>query len=197
MSRNEERMGAPNLQVESLSPVAQPSSLPAPDEVNMSWYTPTTTMVDLPSQGLFYSENHPLHKQTSLEIKYLTAKEEEILTNKQLLKKGIALDRVLSSILVDKRINVEELLLGDKSALLVAARITGFGEDYGLKSSCRACSHVNELNYNLDERKNRPIVSEYQGATRIPGKLGSFTVTLPQSGIELECKLLRGADETH
>lgn len=194
MSRNEERMGAPNLQVGSPPVVAQPSSLPAPQATNMSWYTPTTTTVDLPSKGRFYPEGHPLHNQEFVEITFMTAKEEEFLTNKSLLKKGLALDRVLSSVLVDKSINIDTLFLGDKSAILVAARVTGFGHEYALKSGCRACGHVNEFTYDLDARENTEILEEYQGAKRLPN--GNFTVMLPRTGVELECRLLTGADET-
>ena len=94
-----------------------------------SWSVPTE-FVDLPSKGQYYSQNHPLNGRESLEIRYMTAKEEDILTSRALLKEGVALDRMLTNILVDKDINIDDILLGDKNALLVAARKTGYGPDY-------------------------------------------------------------------
>ena len=95
-----------------------------------SFVTPTT-FVDLPSKGRFYGEAHPLHQSDTIEIRHMTAKEEDILTSEALLKKGIAVDRMLQSVVVDKRIKVRDLLVGDKNAMIIASRITGFGPQYG------------------------------------------------------------------
>jgi hypothetical protein len=82
-----------------------------------------TEFIDLPSEGKFYPEGHPLHGQTTLEIKQMTAKEEDLLTSRALLKKGIALDRLLSSVIVNKSIDPNSLLVGDRNAILIATRV--------------------------------------------------------------------------
>jgi hypothetical protein len=87
-----------------------------------------TEFVDMPSKGKYYPKEHPFHNKESVEIKFMTAKEEDILTSRALLKKGIAIDRMLQSILMEN-VDVDSLLVGDKNALVVAARITGYGEN--------------------------------------------------------------------
>ena len=77
-----------------------------------------TEIVDLPSEGRFYPENHPLHGEATIEIRYMTAKDEDILTSRALLKKGVALDKMINNLLVDKRLNPDDMLVGDKNAIL-------------------------------------------------------------------------------
>ena len=93
MSRNENRLGLPEspTQDETLAPVAAPQEGAGPA---FSWSVPTE-FVELPSRGIFYHQGHPLYNTTSTEIKYMTAKEEDILTSRSLLKEGVALDRML------------------------------------------------------------------------------------------------------
>ena len=88
---------------------------------------PTET-IDLPSKGLLYPQENPLSAGT-VEIKYMTAKEEDILTNQSYIKKGIVVDKLLQSLLVTK-VNYDDLVVGDKNAILVAARVLGYGKDY-------------------------------------------------------------------
>ena len=80
---------------------------------SLDFATPTE-LVDLPSKGRFYSPNHPLHNQETIEIKYMTARDEDILTSPTLLKKGVAIDRFLQNVILNQRINVSSLLSGDK-----------------------------------------------------------------------------------
>jgi hypothetical protein len=88
---------------------------------------PTET-IDLPSKGLLYPEDSELAKGV-IEIKYMTAKEEDILTNQSYIKNGTVLDKLIKSLIVSK-INFDDLLVGDKNAIMVAARILGYGSDY-------------------------------------------------------------------
>ena len=88
-----------------------------------------TEVITLPSQGKCYSENHPLAKG-EIEIKYMTAKEEEILASQNLIKKGVVLDMLFESIIADKSINIDDILLGDKNAIVLATRILGYGPEY-------------------------------------------------------------------
>lgn len=95
----------------------------------MSKFSLPTETVELPSKGLLYPESSPLKKGT-VEMKYMTAREEDILTNNNYIQDGTALDRAIKSLIVDKSINYDELLVGDKNALMVAARILAYGKDY-------------------------------------------------------------------
>ena len=83
-----------------------------------------TEVVDLPSRGLLYPDGSSL-SSGKVEIKYMTAKEEDILTSPNLIKQGIVIDKLLESLIVDKDINIGDLLTGDKNSILVAARILG------------------------------------------------------------------------
>ena len=95
----------------------------------MSKFSLPTETVELPSKGLLYPESSPLKKGT-VEMKYMTAREEDILTNNNYIQDGTALDRTIKSLIVDKAINYDDLLVGDKNALMVAARILAYGKDY-------------------------------------------------------------------
>ena len=85
-------------------------------------------IVELPSKGLLYAEDSPL-SSGKIEMKYMTAKEEDILTNQNYIEKGVVIDKLLQSLIVDKKITYNDLLIGDKNALLVAARVLGYGKD--------------------------------------------------------------------
>jgi len=87
-----------------------------------------TEEIDLPSQGLLYPESNPL-SSGKVEIKYMTAKEEDILTNQAYIEKGTVIDKLLQSLIVTK-INYNDLVVGDKNAIMVAARVLGYGNDY-------------------------------------------------------------------
>ena len=88
-----------------------------------------TEVVGLPSKGLLYPKESPL-SSGEIEIKYMTAREEDILTSANLIKKGIVIDKLLESLIVNKQIKVDELLVGDKNAVLIASRILAYGKDY-------------------------------------------------------------------
>lgn len=87
-----------------------------------------TEIVPLPSKGLLYPEGHPLSEGT-IEMKYMTAKEEDILTSQNLIKQGVVLDKLFESLIVTP-INYNDLYVGDKNAIMIAARILGYGKDY-------------------------------------------------------------------
>ena len=145
-------MGLPDNLVFEEDPTVDPSS-PADFSAqdNLGWVTPTE-FISLPTQGAFYPEGHPLCNVESIEIKYMTAKEEDILTSESLIKKGIALDRLLQSVMVDKSIPLNDLLVADKNALLIGTRITGYGPAYETNVTCPSCSSVTEYEFNLESR---------------------------------------------
>src|SRR6056300_1773849 len=92
-----------------------------------------TEVVELPSKGLLYPEGSPL-VEGKIEMKYMTAKEEDILTNQNYIRQGIVIDKLLKSLIVSK-INFEDLLIGDKDAIIIASRILGYGKDYNFTIS--------------------------------------------------------------
>ena len=165
-------------------------------------FTCPTEFVDLPSGGKYYSKEHPLHNKDTIEIRFMTAKDEDILTSKSLLKKGVAIDRFLQNILVDKTIKLDTLVVGDKNALVVAARITGYGADYSTKVTCPSCAESQDYSFNLDEGTTReggletlnkinPESAESVTAT----ENNTWLISCPRSKATVEVKLLSGVDE--
>lgn len=141
-----------------------------------------TEMVDLPSKGLLYSEDSPL-RSGKLEMKYMTAKEEDILTNSNYIQQGIVLDKLLESLIVTK-INFKDLLVGDKNAILIASRILGYGQDYEFEMNGR--TYQVDLTTLTD--KELPEDVNYSNGNE-------FNFTLPASKDEITFKLLSHGDE--
>ena len=108
-------------------------------------------LVPLPSKGRVYPPEHPLHMQESIEIRSMTAKEEDILTSKALIKKGTVITELIKSCLIDKRIDPNDMILGDRNALMVSLRITGYGADYQIEVGCPACGERSKQEFNLSE----------------------------------------------
>jgi|TARA_R110000796_G_scaffold69832_1_gene158969 hypothetical protein len=188
MSRNQERMGMPDLQ-DGGSPAPTQSS-----GAQMEWSVPTE-MVDLPSKGNDYQGPHPLAGVEQVEIRFMTAKEEDILTSRSLLKSGMALNRLVDSLVVDKRVKASDLLIGDRNAILVAARITGYGKEYDVRMTCPACSAANEMVYNIDEIIKLKYQDLEGSDVSKNSTNGYYVTTLPKSGYLVEFKLLTAADE--
>ena len=88
-----------------------------------------TEMVELPSKGYFYFDGHPL-SSGKVEVKYMTAREEDILTSQNLIQQGLVIDKLLEALIVDKSIKLDDMLIGDKNAIMVSARILGYGKEY-------------------------------------------------------------------
>ncbi len=141
-----------------------------------------TEMVDLPSKGLFYPENHPL-ASGKIEMKYMTAKEEDILTNRAYIEKGIVIDKLLQSLIVTK-FDYNDLLLVDKNAIMIAARILGYGKDYEFMYKGDKCS----IDLSTLEPKNIDESLWKKGKNE-------FSYTLPSTGHILTFKLLTHGDE--
>jgi len=160
---------------------------------SLSFTTPTEFVV-LPSRGRFYSTDHPLYNADSVEIRYMTAKDEDILTSKTLLKKGIAIDRFLQNVIIDKKVKVQDLLSGDKNALTIAARITGYGAEYDTKAVCPMCGSHSEYSFDLGEGKVN-FGDNFGGYDIRETPEQTFIVLTPTTGTEVEIRLLTGRDE--
>jgi hypothetical protein len=107
-------------------------------------------IIDLPSKGNFYPDEHPL-RSGQIEVKYMTAKEEDILTSSNLIKKNKVLDKLLESIIVTPNVSHLDILAGDINAILVAARIMSYGKDYIVSIKCPKCELEQEFNIDLSE----------------------------------------------
>jgi hypothetical protein len=160
----------------------------------LDFATPTE-MVELPSKGQFYPEGHSLHNAESVEIRYMTAKDEDILVNRSLIKKGVVLDRLIQSVLVDKSINIDDLLIGDKNAILVATRISGYGADYNTKIPCPSCGSVSDHTFDLDEALEASNANQEDTTFAEKTEEGTFLITLPKTNVTVEARPLTGRDE--
>ena len=141
-----------------------------------------TEIIELPSKGLLYSKDSELSKGT-IEIKYMTAKEEDILTNQSFIKNGTVLDKLLKSI-ITTNINFDDLLVGDKNAIMVASRILGYGSEYTFNYLGE--SHT----IDLSTLENKEIEEELYSKN-----INEFEFTLPKSGNVVTFKLLTHKDE--
>ena len=187
MSRNRDRMGNPTP--ENTAPPQQALQ----ENPGFSFVVPTE-FVELPSGGRYYSTGHPLHNQESIEIKQMTAKEEDLLTSRTLLKNGLAIDRVLKSIIMNKSIDTDTLLVGDRNAILIAARISGYGSEYSTNVTCPACETSQNHTFNLLDITNiNENINHELDITN--NNDGTFTTTLPRTRVNVTYKLLNGSDE--
>jgi len=141
-----------------------------------------TEIVTLPSKGLLYPKESPL-SAGEIEMKYMTAKEEDILTNANYLRNGTVLDKLLQALIIDD-INYNDLLIGDKNAIMIAARILGYGKDYTINHNGK------EVIVDLSQLKDKTLNEELF-------KIGinEFTFDLPKSGNVVTFKLLTHGDE--
>ena len=140
-----------------------------------------TEIVELPSQGLIYPAEHPLHSG-KVEMKYMTAKEEDILTNQNYIQKGIVLDKLLEALTMNQ-FSLKDMVTGDKNALIVASRILGYGKDYTFTYAGK------EYTVDLTTLDNKPF------DTSLLTPRGTFKFKLPVSQTEVEFKLLTAKDE--
>ena len=152
----------------------------------MAEYKFPTEVVNLPSRGKLYPKDNPLSKG-EVELKYMTAKEEDILTSINLIRKGIVIDKVIESLVVDKKIKVDDLLIGDKNALMISARILGYGKEYDVKATCAECSVTGDLKVDCTQLKDIEVSDDV--------KENKFSMKLPTTKVEIEFKLLNSAEE--
>ena len=172
-------------------PITRPQSFQSPPpQPQKQEVTYPTEVIELPSQGHFYPLEHPL-SSGKLELKMMTAKEEDILMSQNLIKKGIVLDKLLETLIVDKNIKLDDLLLVDKNAILVAARRLAYGDGYGpVEVTCPQCREKNQVTFNLGEIKNEEF--NFDNYTR--GE-NSFEFVLPYSKKTIQYRILTHKDE--
>jgi len=143
-------------------------------------------MIDLPSEGKLYPKGHPL-KEGKVEVKYMTAKEEDILTSQNLIKKGVVIDRLLDSLILTSGVKTDDMILGDKNAIMVAARILAYGPEY----ECQV------TNPNNGETINHTFNLADCPFKKLPKGISEnlFEITLPISKKKIKFSLLTGKEE--
>jgi len=171
----------------NLISITRPSIVnPAPVKAETKF---PTEIINLPSRGWFYPEENPLSSGT-LELKMMTAKEEDILTSRNLIQKNIVLDKLLESIIIDKTIKPEEMLICDRNAAMFAARRLAYGDEYEAVITCGRCGMENNVKIDLGKMDNLPFDFE-----KYPRGQNSFDFVLPHSHVSITYKLLCKKDE--
>ena len=176
--------------MDHIIPITRPSiNQPAPAPQKMESKFPTE-VINLPSKGWFYPADNPLSSGT-LELKMMTAKEEDILTSPNLIQKNIVLDKLLEAVVINKAINLDDMLICDRNAAFFAIRRLAYGDIYDATMNCPGCGKDNAVTIDLDKMDNRPFDFE-----KYPKGDNIFQLELPHSGITVTYKLLTKKDET-
>jgi len=154
-------------------------------------YEVPTEAVPLPSAGKVYPPESGLYGQELIEIKAMTAKEEDILTSRALIKKGTVITELIKSCLIDKTIDVDTMISGDRNAVMTALRVTGYGSEYNAQVSCPECGESSKQDFNLADLpiKRLTVSPVAEGAN-----LFEFKLPLTQKTVQF--KFLTGKDET-
>ncbi len=147
--------------------------------------------IPLPSKGVLYPEGHPLHQVEAIDIRPMTAREEDILTSRALIKKGTVITELIKSCLVDKRIDPDHMISGDRNAVMTALRITGYGADYRVGVSCPECGEDSTQEFDLTGLPIKPLGAEAEGHDNV------FSFELPYCKKEVKFKFMTGADEAY
>lgn len=147
-----------------------------------------TEMVSLPSKGLLYPKESPLSKG-EIEMKYMSAKEEDILTNQNYIKNGTVIDKLLQALIITP-INFDELLVADKDAILIAARILGYGRDYDIEFYNPRTQSIEKGSVDLSELKEKQF-----NESLINEGVNEFSFKLPHTDNTVTFKLLTQKDE--
>ena len=147
-----------------------------------------TEIIDLPSKGKCYPESNPLSKGSG-EIKYMTAREEDILASQNLIRKGVVLDKLFESIVVDKDVDVNDILIGDKNAILVATRVLGYGPEYKVEVTDPSTLELQKVSIDLSKLQTKEIDFDLLNAEN------RYEFELPQSKKKIVFRLLTHKDE--
>ena len=143
-------------------------------------------IIDLPSEGKLYPKEHPC-SNGKIELKYMTAKEEDILTSANLIKKGVVIDKVLNSVILTKGVTCDDLILGDKNAVMVGARILAYGPEYTCQITDPNTGVKSDHTFNLADCPFQKLSADVTE--------NKFEVELPISKKKVAFKILNGADE--
>jgi len=146
--------------------------------------------IPLPSKGIVYPNGSSLHNQETVDVTAMTAREEDILTSRALIKKGTVITELLRSCIVNKDTNPDHILSGDRNALMTAIRVTGYGADYVVEVECPDCDEKSKQTFDLTDLPIKRL-------ELVPMDIGVniFEVELPRTKKRIQFKFLTGADE--
>ena len=162
----------------------------SPQQVQQT-ITPTD-LVPLPSNGKIYPPGSALHNAESIAIRSMTAKDEDILTSRAYLKSGAAINALVKSCVTDKSIDVDNMISGDRNAVIIGIRITGYGDEYNVEMSCPSCAEKIKKSVSLSEL---PIKRFPEGVEPVEPGRNEFSFSLPISKKNVTFKLMTGQDE--
>jgi hypothetical protein len=145
--------------------------------------------VPLPSLGKTYPQGSALQYKETVAIKSMTAKEEDILTSRALIKDGTVITKLLQSCIVDKSVDVPNMLMGDINAVMVAIRCTGYTTKYDTSITCPHCNTISKQEFDLGQLPLKRLNLE-------PDEAGTniFSITLPKTKAHVQFKFLTGRD---
>ena len=167
----------------------QVASQKASEYDQMAGFSVPRDYVMLPSKGRIYPQDSSLYNMEEIEVRHLTAADEDILTSRSLLRSGRAIDVLLDNVILNKSIKAEELVSGDKNAIMTFLRITGYGPEYGVELSCPGCSEDIKAEFDLTKLNMNMLDVEPVGEG-----LNRFEFKMP-SGITVHFKLLTSKEE--
>ena len=148
-----------------------------------------TEVVELPSKGLIYPKDNPL-SSGKVEMKYMTAKEEDILTNQNYIQKGVVLDKLLESLIISE-IDYNDIIIGDKNALLIASRVLGYGKDYTFRAYNSDTKQIEDFTVDLTTLNDKNLDPN----NLIEEGINNFSFELPHSKTSITFKILTHGDE--
>ena len=143
-------------------------------------------VIDLPSNGKVYSKDSPL-ASGKIEVKYMTAKEEDILTSQNLIKKGVVIEKLLDSLIISPGVSQDDLILGDKNAVMVAARILAYGPKYEVEITDPNTNQPSRQSFDLSDCPFKHLPDDTES--------NEFDFELPISKVNLKFKILTGTEE--
>ena len=142
-----------------------------------------TDIVELPSKGIFYPS-----KQSSVKVKHLTTDSDDILTSPELIRNGKVLDVLLDNAIVDNNLSADDMIVGDRNAVLLFLRKEGFGDNYPVKMLCPNCGETFKEDVSISKLAVKELVEA-------PDENGLFAVQLPKTKWNIKFRLLTGKDE--
>lgn len=187
MRNNQDRMGAPT------APIAAEAAPAIVQQGADFSFIAANDIVELPSGGTHYPEGHPLRVNPRVEVKQMTAKEEDILLNQSYIKSGVVIDKLLSALVTTADFPLDDLLIGDKNAIIVQIRRSAYGDDYPAQVLCKSCYKQTEKVFDLAECVYNKPLSITEGTAQT--ERGTFITTMPQSKVQVEFRLLSSHDE--
>ena len=187
---SEEQSSPLNIEPNPEHPGSRNSQPPRPEQpAGILDFDSVFESIPLPSRGLLYPPDHPFHMKDMIDIKCMTAEEENILYSPALMKKGTALDMLMKKCIIGD-VDPSTLLTADRNAIIVAIRITAYGADYRASVSCPSCNESYENDFSM----NGLGIKDIPEGSITPGH-NIFETTLPRTGFKVMFRLSTGDDE--